>query len=137
MVTDEVRQARGEWLSALRSGAYKQGGGMLMWNGNPCGTQHCCLGVALDATEYPDMVYATQWMSSFDDEAAYRDLERLFGLNPKLRGYLVSMNDGGNTGLGAPWSSIRSSNARQRSFEFIARFLEVVFALEAQGGRAS
>lgn len=92
--TPEQKAHLAEWIAALRSGAYKQGTGMLRNIDN----NFCCLGVACDLSKI------SQWNEGDDDPNSYNYLglsgttaakvNAYFGINSSISGKLINMNDG-------------------------------------------
>lgn len=143
-----VEENQREWLAALRSGDFKQGQGTL----RDCEGGYCCLGVAAKViddiysfeNEHKEFVVSfhdyTEWDKAYIDsfseddetpEESYltstlpEESQRKLGINTKTSEYLACMNDGG--------SSCTRVTKKVRDFTFIARFLEIVFALSRTG----
>jgi hypothetical protein len=82
---------RAEWVDALRSGEYKQGGGFLYDAENKT---YCCLGVAcaLAGVELENFPPETLRTMLFDDVGAGQ-LDEWLGLDNDKREALAEMND--------------------------------------------
>jgi hypothetical protein len=86
---------RAEWVDALRSGEYKQGGGFLYDAENKT---YCCLGVAcaLAGVELENFPPETLRTITFDDVGAGQ-LDDWLELTNRKRKSLAEMNDDGNS----------------------------------------
>lgn len=114
---------KSKWVSALRSGEYKQGTEMLH---NPAKDTYCCLGVlckvmgaefgeVVDRSEYRTYDYVPhigdKILSTGDDEELADSVLDEVGIRDQSK--LIKMNDG-NTGLGL----------QKQSFAEIADYIE-------------
>jgi hypothetical protein len=82
----------------------------------------CALGLGVYAALGDEEIVDT-----FGNQAA----GALLGLSKKASIYVYSMNDGQSLySLDRPFKSIRGEKAEPRDFRFIARWLEIYFALE-------
>lgn len=77
------------WLKALRSGEYKQGEGILQWNG--C---YCCLGVAACLID-PDGWYGSTFRGN--DYILPVETMKEIGLSGQASDKLTNMNDDGDS----------------------------------------
>lgn len=79
---------------------------------------YCCIGVGLKIeTELNDDELAT------DDSDDYEAFKDIYEVTEKTKDYLVAMNDGDPRHAGSEFREIRDH-------PFIARFLEIIWALE-------
>lgn len=118
------------WIDELKSGNWEQGKGYLAILTPEGKGEYCCLGVLAEINEEIPFIFNKllnkkgfiYLSSSNRSDATIPDFyaEKL-GLSKNLIDYLMSMNDGY-----AYKKSIRM-NYLKRNFNFIARFLEIVF----------
>lgn len=126
---DELTANRINWIRELREGNRKQGSDSLIdeWDG------YCCIGVACSIKGTTDEELGCGYDSSYDLFCEW------YGVEPKLKQYLIAMNDGTRVTVNTDGSFvgdycingklIRTKNAPSRDFKFIARFLEVAWGL--------
>jgi hypothetical protein len=132
MTMTNLDERRAQWIADLRSGEYPQGkGALLIVSGED--RKYCCLGVCATRA-VPEWVqkkivlpYGGGYFGEESDEHPYEVIQEYLGITEKQINYLMSMNDGT-----AIFSSFHKMMRRpvKRKFPQIARFAEVVFALE-------
>lgn len=98
MLSPEQIENRRKWITALRSGKYKQGIGILR-----NGSYYCCLGVGCDISKL------SEWQKTFltTDRQTFRyvtsvgmmpkEVADFYGLSKDEQDKLISANDGGKT----------------------------------------
>lgn len=125
MLSEEVILDRKRWIEELYSGRLKKATDALIEiEGQDIG--YCVLGVgAILQYGYVD-----------DDEHDEDDIGGRFGLDENQVDYLLTMNDGGMISKisSGRIKSIRSESAPTRDFKFMARWIEIVTALQRQSG---
>jgi hypothetical protein len=94
------------WITALRSGEYRQGRYALRRH-TPQGIEYCCLGVAQAVLNVPKTPFTAQYL---DHDAA----EEVLGLQIGVQSRLSGLNDGG------------------ASFDLIADVIEKYYGLTEQ-----
>jgi hypothetical protein len=127
-------EKRAEWIKALRSGKYYQTTGQLFesvylpseegpaYSNDPQDFLYCCIGVA-NACLHSD------WLTTCHIVSYYERFRNELSINEQISYYLMAMNDGGTAfKLGCV---IRCSTASSRDFKFIARFVEILTALQS------
>lgn len=120
----EDRAAKRErWLTALRSGEFLQGRGVLI-NAASEVPEYCCIGVycalvpELDSSILEDL----RTLKYFNQHFGYDHFGADLGFGGKEATYLTAMNDARTRG--------GRKTAKRRDFKFIARWAEIVFALK-------
>lgn len=133
-----LTETQSQWIAALRNGDRPQTTGYLK-----NGTGYCCLGVAAEAV--PGI--ASECVI-YDDEIQVPLLsvegyviarlppwaQDILGIDLRIMDYVIAMNDKMSRGLGRFSDAEAERRGRlqanhKRDFRFIARFLEIVFAL--------
>lgn len=131
------------WIQSLRSGDMNQTTGALLRLVDER-RSFCCLGVARI-----NLSDGEQWANSVSNDGiidvGYDEVKEMYGMDGRMQDYLIAMNDGQYL---AEWHSgdrmyltsyshrdsldgkriIRNTN-ETRSFEYIARFLEIAWKL--------
>lgn len=99
-------EVKAKWVEALRSGAYRQGGGNLRTKGKAGRPEYCCLGVLCEVL---GLNYDPNWYFPFGNSAH----EKRYGLTHDTQETLANMNDGC-----AEWTG------KEQSFKQIANYIE-------------
>lgn len=103
-----------KWITALRSGKYKQGKGQLMLV-EDSGIEHCCLGVLCEVAKKNGIISRYYGVNGGLPQklAKFMDMDTAGQLNVDIAGEhsLVDLNDGGY-------------EKNSKSFKFIATLLE-------------
>jgi hypothetical protein len=137
-----VMVRRAALIDALRSGKFRKGTGSLLKSFYSIESgrhqkYYCCIGVGCSLVNIPDE-------DLIDDlESDYMTFEDQYGISHRTARYLMAMNDGdpyGETIDNDPVIGYLASNVKvirvtqiERSFEEIARFLEIIWRMTPSG----
>lgn len=90
------KELRDKWITALRSGSYKQGEDLLKSVDDNENIRYCCLGVLCEVADIKSEIDEEQNFFTFDgmEDLLTKRLLSKFGLTSEEQDFLASMNDG-------------------------------------------
>lgn len=133
---EALDKRRADWITALRSGKYHQVKGHLYmptYPFNPDGPKSgfCCIGVAAKELNSVSIQRSIDAGVTANYDSDYELVKSRMDMTQLHFDYLMSMNDAnGDVYRPGVDKAIRKSTSPRRDFKFIARWLEILFALE-------
>ncbi len=119
------KKIKREWITALRSGEYKQvSGALCKLNGDGSVKGHCCLGVACEVAIKNGLDVDVSEDDINSDQSKRRYAQSTYWLPASVQGFYGFANESGFPNTGDTERRLTEMNDRGEPFDYIADVLE-------------